>query len=76
MTTCGNIPSTWFDGTGILATFTFLFRGGRLSISKSGKRKVVAGQRSPSGAGCGKTIEWSAMAPVQVPPEFCQTAQV
>jgi len=71
-TTCGAKPSS-FDGRfQNLANFSFQYDGERLVISKGGPRggqRAVASSSSGN-AGCGKTIAWRDMAPVQVPPEF------
>jgi len=69
-TTCGNKPTS-FDGRfDTLATFQFIFDGKNLKISKVGTRPKSAGHSSNRNAGCGRSIAWRDMAPVQVPPEF------
>jgi hypothetical protein len=73
-TTCGSMPSR-FDGRfNTLANFRFDFDGKHLTIAKVGHRPASASTqgsaRSNGSAGCGKSITWSQMAPVTVPPEF------
>merc|ERR1719183_1683746 len=76
-TTCGNKPSS-FDGRfQSMANFSFRVdrvdrRSRRLVITKAQKKPLAkhpAASRSGS-AGCGRSITWKDMAPVQVPAEF------
>ncbi|CAJ1415599.1 unnamed protein product [Effrenium voratum] len=73
-TTCGNrvgkILDTRFES---LSQFSFRFDGERLHITQAAKRKLM-GCQSSGGAGCGKTIAWHNMAPVELPPEFVPSA--
>ena len=83
-TTCGNRPSTLNDMRSseyaVLSTYAFRWFGGRLGIERSGEKRVFSSispnQRKNPGAGCGKSITWSAMAKADVPPEYCDAGQV
>lgn len=70
-TTCGNKPTSFSGRFQSLANFRFKVDGKRLVITKANKkpakRTVVSGNGN---AGCGKSISWRDMAPVQVPAEF------
>ena len=74
-TICGERPTSGNDARNPsfleMATFGFDFRNGPLRIWKSGSRQA---QRIQSGSGrrvgCGRTINWSNMASVPLPPEF------
>lgn len=75
-TTCGNVPSTYFDirekGVGIMSTFTFRITGGILNIAKTGERHIEKKKSSSNEltVGCKKKITWKNMQTVPVPPEF------
>jgi len=70
-TTCGNLMQSRENRYGQLATFSFQFQNGHLNILKSGTKPVEPSKSSQQrGVGCGKTINWKQMAPVQLPPEF------
>ena len=81
-TTCGSIPATPNDlrdkSFGIMATFNFSWlRGnkgkrGKLNISKRGTKKAMVKTKTSEGQGCGKSISWSTMKQVPVPPELLQ----
>ena len=79
-TNCGERPSAGNDARDAsfleLATFNFDTRGGGLRITRAGTKRP---QRLGSGGarvGCGRTINWSTMAPVEMPPEFSHTPTV
>jgi len=71
-TTCGNIDghldvrSSDFSQ---LATFRFNWADRRLEINKLGFKTVSRVRSSRKGVGCGKRINWSQMAPVELPSE-------
>ena len=78
-TTCGNVPSTYFDvrnpGFSIMATFTFRITAGRLIISRTGERSIAGKKETPSSGpvastGCKGNITWSDMQKVSVPEGF------
>ena len=78
-TTCGNRPSNVNDSlsVSVLATFSFEWIGNKLNIAKAGKKNVKSQKSSSSNfVGCGKTIIWSEMATVAVPPEFSETVKI
>ena len=79
-TTCGNMVNR-IDSTGVMATFTFNWRDGRLGITKTGERRLeelqaqinAAFAKSSKGsrsAGCGRTISWDLMRRVDIPDGF------
>ena len=73
-TTCGN-RMRQFDGAntdGFLGTFTFEWSRAtkRLKISKKERRQLRNYTQDRGGIGCGRSITWSQMAPVEVPAEF------
>lgn len=74
-TTCGsreNQPESRFDR---MSAFTFQFDGKQLKIKKGADRDRSRSSGSAhQGVGCGKSINWSQMAPVQIPEEFRVTA--
>jgi hypothetical protein len=77
VTTCGNRVSC-ADGRSEFTAFWFEFTDKKFTIRKNGKRQAKAASSDPSksgNAGCGKTITWSEMAPVQVPIEFQATTR-
>ena len=59
--------------SGVMATFTFQVRKSdkleSFNILPAGQKKVEHHQ-SLGNAGCGRTIDWSKMSPVPLPPEF------
>ena len=75
-TNCGNRPSTATDiWSGEMSTFSFTWNTSteQLIVRQLGARSVPsasAGNRSGYGAGCGKPITWSEMAPVEVDLQF------
>ena len=62
---------------GIMATFRFLWNAEReeLEITRTGERRARYVQAS-RGVGCGATLDWSTMALVEVPQEFCAAQEV
>ena len=62
------------NNIGFLGTFSFEWsKAARsLKISKKGRRQLHqdAVRNDASGVGCGRKINWSQMAPVEVPAEF------
>ena len=73
-TTCGNRMDGLDGRKGTMGTFQFLRKKGRLTIQKLGERAIqrVWGRRGKQQkVGCGREIEWQAMATVPVPEEFC-----
>ena len=62
------------NNIGFLGTFSFEWsKAARsLKISKKGRRQLHqdAVRNDASGVGCGRKINWSQMAPVEVPTEF------
>ena len=82
-TECGSRPTTKYDDwSGYMSTFRFFWdkTSERLTIRKSNKQTVAkrnsSGQEARrlfkqegNGAGCGRTINWSKMAPVAAPCE-------
>ena len=82
-TTCGNRPSVANDmrssAYAVLSTFTFFWFGGKLRIEKSGEKKVSSNPKplqSMQGQGCGKSINWNAMAKADVSPEFSEVTKI
>ena len=82
-TTCGERPSTVNDmrssAYAILSTFTFIWFGGSLRIEKRGEKKVSSNPKplqSMQAQGCGKSINWNAMAKADVPPEFSEATRI
>jgi len=76
-TICGAIPSRANDQNfSEMATFTFSWNelDKKLTITQSGTKSAKTSGRSAKGTGCGQSINWSSMAPVQLPAEFNQTA--
>ena len=45
---------------------------GKLNISKRGTKKAMVKTKTSEGQGCGKSISWSTMQQVPVPPELLQ----
>lgn len=78
-TTCGNMDSG-FDvrsaNFASLATFHFEWASGKLTIRKSGTKRLRRPSSSRKGVGCGREVTWSEMAPVSLPPEFRTIAGV
>ena len=73
-TTCGNRMNSLDGRKGTMGTFQFQRNKGRLTIQKLGEKAIqrVWGRRGKEQkVGCGREIEWSAMATVRVPQEFC-----
>jgi GTP-binding protein EngB required for normal cell division len=69
-THCGQLVNE-IQGHGTMANFSFSTQGSKLRVTKTGTRSVVARQAAKGfGTGCGKSITWSAMVPVQVPSEL------
>ena len=63
------------NNNGVMATFKFRLRTSNVLesfvIEQSGKKEVLRTEKSGGkGAGCGRTIAWKSMAPVQPPPEI------
>ena len=88
-TTCGNRPTVPIDARKEMhrkmSTYTFrwISESNRLQINRNpyiSKRKTDATTPIMPAHGCGKSIKWSAMAPVQAPKEFeeslCSTKDV
>ena len=77
-TTCGNRPSVKYDDwSGYMSIFRFFWdtTTEKLRIQKSNKQTIAknnsaSAQSNCNGAGCGRTINWSKMAPVSAPSEF------
>mmetsp|Transcript_43268 Transcript_43268/g.119642 ORF Transcript_43268/g.119642 Transcript_43268/m.119642 type:complete len:426 (+) Transcript_43268:115-1392(+) len=73
ITVCGNVmhgPDVRNSSFGTLGTFAFFWTGNGLNISRTGSRAARSGARSVGHIGCGRDINWSLMAPVEVPAEF------
>ena len=81
-TTCGAMPSKSLDvrddSFTVMATFTFAWDEltEKLTITQSGLKSAQIQGEAESGAGCGRSIDWSAMATVQLPSEFDSTLAV
>ena len=75
-TECGARPSSYHDvrspDYGVMGTFAFAFNNGKLSITKSGERSLQQRERSKQNYGCGKSIVWDEMRPVDLPSDFVQ----
>eukprot|EP00927_Polykrikos_kofoidii_P049585 TRINITY_DN4362_c0_g1_i1.p1 TRINITY_DN4362_c0_g1~~TRINITY_DN4362_c0_g1_i1.p1 ORF type:complete len:426 (-),score=52.83 TRINITY_DN4362_c0_g1_i1:455-1732(-) len=74
-TTCGSRPRTLDSPCTRFATFTFVWNGRRLVISKTSFRvwRQTDGAVASNWQGCGEVVNWGAMAPVSVPVEFLET---
>ena len=72
-TTCGNRLQAP-DGRLSMADFEFFFDGEHLQVQRMGER-LLAQRQGPDGhgAGCGRTIVWSQMAPVDVGEDVGET---
>lgn len=71
-TTCGQRVDSG-EGSDTLATFCFSFDGVSLIITRASSKQLMQRQtrsRVGYGKGCGASINWMQMAPVQLPPEF------
>lgn len=79
-TQCGKRPTTVNDirhsSFAVLATFTFEWIDNKFNIMKSGKKSLKKEAKTQDSAGCGKTITWSEMRPVNIPPEFKEAVAV
>ena len=79
-TTCGNRPSAVHDvrnsAYSVLGTFSFRWLNGKLGIEKGDVKALKCEKSSSKYFGCGRTIEWKAMATVAVPSEFSETVKV
>ena len=78
-TTCGNrgFGIKEAANNGVMATFTFSLRTGNeleiFSIENTGQRSAKnVPTTSDRRAGCGRSITWSSMAPVTLPPELAE----
>lgn len=69
-TTCGNLMNTRESRFNTMSSFSFEFDGKRLAISKISSKTIKKVAAKRAGKGCGRSINWSAMAPVPVPEEF------
>ena len=82
-TTCGNRMNSC-DGKNDFATFSFFWSSETrsLQISKSGKKQVLIDSlsncyySSERGIGCGGTIYWDRMKPVDLPKEALEAVNV
>eukprot|EP00091_Calanus_sinicus_P010803 TRINITY_DN24844_c0_g1_i1.p1 TRINITY_DN24844_c0_g1~~TRINITY_DN24844_c0_g1_i1.p1 ORF type:complete len:220 (-),score=53.69 TRINITY_DN24844_c0_g1_i1:88-747(-) len=79
-TTCGSRPDTreFRDPTyKDMSTYSFSWNRSRkvLSINKTGTKSAQNYNANEKGIGCGKSIDWSGMAPVDIPEEFNSTQQ-
>ncbi|CAB3991710.1 Hypothetical predicted protein [Paramuricea clavata] len=79
-TECGRQPSSVNDirdsSFAVLATFAFSWVGNKLNIAKSGDKSVKSEKSTKPNKGCGKSITWREMPPVDIPPEFRETVKV
>jgi hypothetical protein len=80
VTQCGRMPTSVNDirdsTFSVLATFTFRWVGSKLNITKSGDKSVKSKKSTKPSKGCGKSITWTAMPPVDIPSEFKETVKV
>ena len=78
-TTCGNRMNS-YDGRNDFATFSFSWSSETrsLQISKSGKKQALQSllNNSSRGIGCGNTIYWNRMKPVDLPQEVLEAVNV
>ena len=79
-TECGKRPTIVNDirdsSYAVLATFTFRWIGNKLNIFKSGKKSLKKEASTQDSVGCGKSITWSEMRPVDIPPELEEAIKV
>eukprot|EP00927_Polykrikos_kofoidii_P049586 TRINITY_DN4362_c0_g2_i1.p1 TRINITY_DN4362_c0_g2~~TRINITY_DN4362_c0_g2_i1.p1 ORF type:complete len:462 (-),score=38.16 TRINITY_DN4362_c0_g2_i1:425-1699(-) len=78
-TVCGNREPSLDARRAAFATFHFVWNGRHLDISRAGNRQVpprTATAVDRRQQGCGRSINWSHMAPVSVPVEFCESRTV
>lgn len=74
-TECGARPSSYHDTIGYrdtMATFSFEFNNSKLRITKSGERALQKKEKSKQNYGCGGSIVWSEMKPVDLPADFIE----
>jgi len=74
ITTCGEPVNQPDSRRGRMSTYAFRFDGSQLHISREADlraQSLHSGRRQQGyGAGCGREINWSEMAPVRTPEEF------
>ena len=60
----------------VLATFTFNWASNKLAITRSDKKCVKSGRSTVPRVGCGRSITWKEMPPVDIPSEFTEAVKV